>query len=46
MAHYQGNNQRPLIKLEPSDHPLALAQKDGITLDEAWRIVHSYMPTI
>ena len=42
MAHFSTNGTRPLIKLEPSDHPLAVQQRDGITLEEAWRIVHSY----
>ena len=41
MAHFQGNNQRPLIKLEPSDHPLYTDYSEGITLHRAWSIVHS-----
>jgi hypothetical protein len=41
MAHFQGNGQRPLIKLEPSDHPLYRDYSEGITLDRAWSIVHS-----
>jgi hypothetical protein len=40
MAHFQGFNQRPLIKLEPSDHPLFRDYSDGISLDRAWEIVH------
>ena len=43
MAHYVGGNQRPRIQLEPAEHPLALHQKHGIALDEAWQIVHHYM---
>jgi len=43
MAHFQGNGQRPLIELDESDHPLYLAQKNGITMDEAWRITHEYL---
>ena len=43
MAHFQGNGQRPLIELEESNHPLYLAQKNGITLDEAWKIAHEYI---
>jgi len=43
MAHFQGNGLRPLIELEESDHPLSIAQKNGISLDEAWRIAHDYL---
>jgi hypothetical protein len=41
MAHFQGNNQRPLIKLEPSEHPLYMDYAEGVTLDRAWAIMHS-----
>jgi hypothetical protein len=40
MAHFQGNNQRPLIKLAPCEHPLYLDYSEGITLDRAWSFVH------
>jgi hypothetical protein len=40
MAHYQGQNLRPKILLEPTDHPLARHQHEGITLAQAWQIVH------
>lgn len=40
MARFQGNNQRPLIELEPSDHPLYLDYANGVSLDKAWSIVH------
>jgi len=40
MAIFQGNNQRPLIKIEPSDHPLYADCSKGITLDRAWQYVH------
>jgi hypothetical protein len=43
MAHFQGNGQRPLIELDESDHPLSLAQRNGISLDEAWKIAHEYL---
>lgn len=33
--------QRPLIELEPTDHPLAVAQQEGITFDRALEIVAS-----
>jgi hypothetical protein len=42
MAHYQGRQLRPRIVLEDSDHPLCQQQKQGITLSEAWKIVHHY----
>ena len=43
MAHFQGDGQRPLIELDESDHPLSVAQRNGIDLDEAWKIVHDYL---
>ena len=43
MAHFQGNGQRPLIELDESEHPLYLAQKNGISMDEAWKITHEYL---
>ncbi|MBF9221788.1 DUF2199 domain-containing protein [Hymenobacter ruricola] len=44
MAHFQGNNQRPLIELEPTDHPLSIDYQNGISIERAWEIVHEYMP--
>lgn len=41
MAHFRGKGLRPAIELEPTAHPLAVDQRDGITLEKAWRIVHS-----
>ncbi|HJQ60188.1 MAG TPA: DUF2199 domain-containing protein [Vineibacter sp.] len=32
-VHPRGNRDRPLIELEPTDHPLAVEQRDGITFD-------------
>jgi hypothetical protein len=43
MAHFQGNGQRPLLELDESDHPLHLAQRDGISMDKAWEIKHEYL---
>jgi len=40
-AHFQGENQRPLIELEPSEHPLYSDYANGISLDKAWSIVHA-----
>jgi len=42
MAHYQGGGLRPRIVLEESEHPLYIQQRDGISLSEAWKIVHHY----
>jgi hypothetical protein len=44
MAHFQDGNQRPHIVVEPTDHPLAVDQHEGITLAKAWEIVHFYGP--
>jgi hypothetical protein len=42
MAHFRGDGLRPRIELEPADHPLAVDQRDGITLAKAWEVVHFY----
>jgi hypothetical protein len=42
MAYFQGGSLRPEILVEPTDHPLAIDQHNGITLDKAWQIVHHY----
>ncbi|WP_133274142.1 DUF2199 domain-containing protein [Hymenobacter radiodurans] len=42
-VHFQGNNLRPWIELEPTNHPLAIAQQEGVSLERAWEIVHQYM---
>ena len=31
---FQPNNQRPVMRLDPSDHPLAVEQRTGITVDK------------
>lgn len=41
-AHFRGEGLRPSIVLEPSDHALAVDQRDGITLAKAWEIAHHY----
>ena len=43
MAHFQGDGLRPLIEVEETDHPLSVAQRNGISLDDAWRIAHNYL---
>ncbi len=42
MVHYRGGGLRPRIVVEPSEHPLYVQQRDGISLAEAWKIVHHY----
>jgi hypothetical protein len=41
MAYFRGQGLRPRIEIEPTDHPLAWAQKDGVSLDEAWVFIHA-----
>ena len=41
-AHFRRGSLRPRIVLEPTDHPLAVDQRDGISLSKAWEIVHYY----
>ena len=41
-AHFRGGGLRPLIELEPTEHPLSVDQREGITLQKAWEIVHFY----
>jgi hypothetical protein len=43
-VHFSEGRLRPTIELEPTDHPLAVEQRTGITLARAWEIVHHYMP--
>jgi hypothetical protein len=44
MAHYQGRALRPLIEVEPTNHPLAVDQREGITLERVCEIVHQIAP--
>ena|SRR5215467_1374747 len=37
-VHLQSNNLRPRIELEPTDHPLSLEQKNGITVERVQEI--------
>ena len=43
MAHFQSEGFRPLIELEDTDHPLSVAQREGISLDDAWTFAHEYL---
>jgi len=45
MAHYRGGGLRPRIVLEESPHPLYRQQRDGISLADAWKMVHYYEHT-
>ena len=38
-VHLRAGRQRPLIVLEPTDHPLAVHQRDGITMEELLTII-------
>lgn len=40
-AHFQGNNQRPLIEIAPCDHQLYSDYSAGITLERAWQLYHT-----
>jgi hypothetical protein len=42
-VHTRPLGQRPLIELEPSDHPLAVEQREGITMARVQEIVESVM---
>ena len=35
--------ERPIATLEPTDHPLAIEQRDGIALDRVLEIVAPFM---
>lgn len=37
-AHLRNDGVRPYIELEPTDHPLAVEQREGITLDRVAEI--------
>jgi hypothetical protein len=43
MVHFRDQGLRPLIIVEPGEHPLAVDQHCGISLAKAWEIVHFYI---
>lgn len=43
-VHFQGKGLRPKVELEPTGHPVAVAQQESISLDQAWEFVHHYDP--
>ena len=41
MVHLRNDGIRPFVELEPTDHPLAVEQRDGITLERVREIYES-----
>ena len=39
----QGEGDRPVLTLEPTDHPLAIEQRDGMSLEHVLEIVGPFM---
>ena len=39
----RGSRDRPIVTLEPSDHPLSIEQRDGISLDKVLKIVAPFL---
>lgn len=39
MVHLHGDFARPTIELEPTDHPLAVEQREGMSVDRAAEIL-------
>jgi len=39
-VHPQDDRRRPTVELEPTDHPLAVAQREGIAFEKVLEIVH------
>ena len=39
MVHLRDDFQRPLVELEPTEHPLAVEQRDGMSVERAAEIV-------
>ena len=42
-AHLRDHGIRPYIELEPTDHPLAIEQRDGISIDRLAEICSPYL---
>lgn len=38
----QDKRQRPIVQLEPTDHPLSNAQRDGLSFERIHRLLHDY----
>jgi hypothetical protein len=39
MVTFRGENKRPLVRLEPTDHPLSLEHRNGITVGRVQELV-------
>jgi hypothetical protein len=44
MVHLRPLPTRPFIELEPTDHPLAVDQRQGITLERVAEIAEAHLP--
>jgi hypothetical protein len=42
-VHFRGGGLRPLVEVEPTDHPLAVDQQKGITMQRVQEIVAALM---
>ena len=42
-VHTQAGNLRPLVELEPTAHPLAVEQRNGITMGRAREIAEALL---
>ncbi len=42
-VHFRGGGLRPLVEVEPTDHPLAVEQQRGITMERVQEIVAALM---
>src|SRR5262245_7193911 len=40
-VHFRLDNLRPWIELEPTEHPLAIAQREGMSIEEVQRILEA-----
>jgi hypothetical protein len=43
-VHLRNNRKRPFVELEPTDHPLAVEQRTGISLSRTEEIVAALLP--
>ncbi len=46
MVHLRDHGQRPFIELEPTQHPLAVEQRSGITVERVGEILSAYLHEI
>jgi hypothetical protein len=42
-VHLRNKGLRPLIELERTDHPMALDQRNGISMQTAWKYAHALL---